>query len=144
MGMVAAVDGVRGASPPQGGEFLRDGCHCYRIAIIRAEIPSGGVFPAVGAQQLFGQQEIAAKRFEHVLPGLATERAGIHGERAAQGAGNSGEEIRRSKSPLDALFGDARAGYAGFAIDNALRNTLQPVEHTVRQDGGATQSTVAN
>ena len=55
------------------------------------------------------------RRSTHVRPGLAAEGAGVHRQRAAERAGNAGEEFRGAEAPLDALAREPRARHAGLA-----------------------------
>ena len=80
----------------------------------------------------------------HVRPGLPAEGAGVHGERAAQGAGNAGEELRRPQTPLDALAGDARAGDAGLGAHHGLAQALERIERAVHADDDAADAAVAH
>ena len=74
-----------------------------------------GVFARVAAA--LDAARVAHVDAAHVRPGLAAERAGVHRERAAERAGNAGEEFRRAEAPLDALAREPRARHARFAGD---------------------------
>ena len=54
---------------------------------------------------------------DHMPPGLAAQGAGIHGQRAAQGAGDAGKEFSGPQAPFHALTRDARTGHAGFGAN---------------------------
>ena len=82
--------------------------------------------------------------FDHVLPGLAAPGAGIHGQRAAEGAGNAGKEFRRPQSPFHALPGDAPAGHAGLDLNAGGAQAFEPAQRAVRGDDGAANPAVAH
>src|SRR5690606_29682190 len=58
-------------------------------------------------------------------PRLATEGAGIHAQRSADGAGNACEEFGGTEPPAVALACDHRAGYARFRLDEAVAELTQ-------------------
>ena len=56
-------------------------------------------------------------RRAHDVPGLAAVAAGVHRERAADRAGNAGEELRAGEIVHRREARDLRAGDAGFGVD---------------------------
>ncbi len=81
---------------------------------------------------------------DHMPPGLLAPGAGIHRQRAAQRAGNAGEEFRRPQSPFHALPGDARAGHAGLGADPGRALALERAQRAVRRHHGAANPAVAH
>src|SRR5262249_3732823 len=69
----------------------------------------------LGRTPLFATAWIHGHDVDDLTPGLAAECTGIHRERAAEGTGNSREELCRSQAPLHALLGDPRAGHTRLA-----------------------------
>src|SRR6185503_8695793 len=92
--------------------------HDVAVAVL---IVAGGPPPLIAAR-------IADIDAAHARPGLAAERAGIHEQRAAERAGNAGEEFRGRQSPLDALAREPRAGHAGFAGDGGVVDPFETRE----------------
>jgi hypothetical protein len=79
-----------------------------------------------------------------VTPGLAAERARVHGKCAAQRPGNAREELGGSETPLHALLGEPRTRDTRLAIDIGVAQALEPIERAVRCDHHASQAAVAD
>src|SRR6516165_6228795 len=80
----------------------------------------------------------------HVRPGFPAKRAGVHGQRAAERAGNAGKELRGTQPPLDALPRDARAGDARLGVHGGLGEPLEGIERAVGADDDAAQAAIAH
>src|SRR5580765_4426423 len=79
-----------------------------------------------------------------VAPGLPAEGTGVHGERPAEGARDTGKELGGPQAPLDALAGDARAGDAGFGAHRGVVHALEGLKGAVRADDDAADAPIAH
>src|SRR5579871_1823673 len=130
MGAGAALEGKLGADEPLLG------CRSGHLAVADAVL-------ALVPHPLLAMP-VDGLDGEHVLPGLASESAGIHRQSAAKGPGYAGEELRGAQAPLDALARDARAGDAGLGVHAGVAEALEPIERPVSADDDARESPVAH
>src|SRR5215472_4400369 len=121
--------GVRTGSALEG-ELSADepliGRRCGHLAVADAIL--GGLAPPRTPATVDGLEGA------HVRPGLPAKGAGVHGQRAAECAGDARKELRRTQPPLDALPRDARAGNARLTADAGLGEPLEPIERAVGAD----------
>src|SRR5581483_7008993 len=97
-----------------------------------------------GSARVLTTAPVHRLHLDDVMPGLAAEGAGIHGESPAESSRNAREELRRTQAPLDALLGEPRTGHAGLAVHGDLIEAVQPIERAERADDDARQAPVAN
>ena len=67
MRMLAAVELPARTVAPLSDEPLDDPLHRSRVLVARAEVPAFGETRTIGAEP-FRQHQVAAQRFQHVLP----------------------------------------------------------------------------
>ena len=87
--------------------------------------------PAVDGEHLF-----------HLLPGFAAIATCVHGQRAAQRAGDAGKEFRACQ-----IMAGGKTGYLGAAdtclgINQALCRELDMIQRAMQQDDRAAQAAI--
>ena len=78
------------------------------------------------------------------IPGLAAVRARIHGQRAADGPGNTREEFRRTEPPADALLRELRARHSGARPYGESVLLLERAKDLGCRDNDAAQTALAH
>src|SRR5215469_8381316 len=111
------------------------GLRCDHLAVAHAIL--GGLAPVRAPATVDGLEGA------YVRPRLPAEGSGVHGQRAAECAGDAGKELRRSQPPLDALPRDTRAGDARLPAHRRLGEPLERIERAVGADDDAAQAAVA-
>ena len=78
------------------------------------------------------------------LPGFAAVRAGVHGQRPADRAGNAGQELAAGQAGAPAMLGKPGAGQAGAGPQSAIGQRFDPGEAATYAHHGAAKTTVAD